>query len=142
MGTSSWLATSRMRRSGLVLLVVDLHNTHDRFGSSSDRSLNGHLHYPSDIDRSLNEAACDKIRVTIRKYRVDYDNNPLNVISFIDVSGCVTEYVWGTCVDLSPGYLYLNRTLPEVESIKTANCRVRVYKREFERFSGAYFLRR
>ena len=23
-----------------------------------------------------------------------------------DGSGCVTEYVWGTCVELSPGYLY------------------------------------
>jgi hypothetical protein len=29
--------------------VLDLHITHDRFGSSSDRSLNGHLHYPNDI---------------------------------------------------------------------------------------------
>ncbi len=27
--------------------VLDLHITHDRFGSSSDRSLNGHLHYPN-----------------------------------------------------------------------------------------------
>ncbi len=53
-GTLSWLDTSRMRRSGLVLLVVDLRNTHDRFGSSSDPSLNGHLHYPNDIVRSLN----------------------------------------------------------------------------------------
>ena len=31
-----------------------------------------HLHYPNDIDRSLNEAAADKIR----KYRADYDKNP------------------------------------------------------------------
>jgi hypothetical protein len=28
---------------------------HDRFGSSSDPSLNGHLHYSNDLDRSLNE---------------------------------------------------------------------------------------
>ena len=33
-------------------------------------------------------------------------------------SGCVTEYVGGTCVDLSPGYLYDCRSLEEVESIK------------------------
>jgi hypothetical protein len=30
--------------------------SHDRFGSSSDPSLNGHLHYPNDVDKSLNEA--------------------------------------------------------------------------------------
>ncbi len=28
---------------------------HDRFGSSTDPNLNGHLHYPNDIDRSLNK---------------------------------------------------------------------------------------
>ena len=51
----------------------------ERFGSSSDPNLNGHLHYPNDIDRSLNEAATDKIR----KYRADYNNNPPNAISFM-----------------------------------------------------------
>jgi hypothetical protein len=51
----------------------------DRYGSSSDPSLNGHLHYPNDIDRSLNEAAADKIR----KYRADYNNNPPNTVSFM-----------------------------------------------------------
>jgi hypothetical protein len=52
---------------------------HDRFGSSSDPSLNGNLHYPNNIDRSLNEAADDKIR----KYRADYNNNPPNTVSFM-----------------------------------------------------------
>jgi hypothetical protein len=42
-------------------------------------SLNGHLHYPNDKDRSLNEATVDKIR----KYHTDYTNNPPNSISFI-----------------------------------------------------------
>ena len=46
---------------------------------SADPSINGHLHYPNDIDRSLNEAAADKIR----KYRTDYNNNPPSVTSFI-----------------------------------------------------------
>jgi hypothetical protein len=55
-----------------VPLVLDLRIAHDRFESSSDPSLNGHLHYPNDIDKSLNEAAADKIR----KYRADYNNNP------------------------------------------------------------------
>ena len=64
-------------------LVLDLLITHDRFGSSSDPSLNlglnGHLHYPNDIDKSLNEAAADKIR----KYRADYSNNPPSAVSFL-----------------------------------------------------------
>ncbi len=54
-------------------------NTADRFGSSSDPSLNGNLHYPNNIDRSLNEATDDKIR----KYRADYNNNPPNTVSFM-----------------------------------------------------------
>jgi hypothetical protein len=44
-----------VKATGLVPLVLDLRITHDRFGSSSDPSLNGHLHYPMDIDRSINE---------------------------------------------------------------------------------------
>ena len=53
----------------------------DHHGSSSDPSRNGHLRYPNDIDRSLNEAAPDKIR----KYGADYNNNPPNTVSFIPV---------------------------------------------------------
>ncbi len=58
--------------SGPVLLVIDLRISHDRFGISSDPSFNGNLNYPHDIDRSLNEIVVDKIR----KYHVDYNNNP------------------------------------------------------------------
>ena len=65
--------------AGPVPLVLDLGIAHERFGSSSDPNLNGHLHYPNDIDRSLNEAAADKIR----KYRADYNNNSPNAISFM-----------------------------------------------------------
>jgi hypothetical protein len=61
-----------------VPLVLDLRITHDRFGSSSDPNLNGKLHWPNDIDKSLNETAADRIR----KYRTDY-NNPPNDVSFI-----------------------------------------------------------
>ena len=57
---------------GSVSLVIDLHITYERFGSSPDPSISGHLHYPNDVDRSLNETAADKIR----KYRTDYNNNP------------------------------------------------------------------
>jgi hypothetical protein len=53
-------------------------------------------------------------------------------------SGCGTEYVWGTCVDLIPAYFYDWRSLAEVESIKAVKCRVLLYTRQFEWFSGAY----
>ena len=65
--------------AGLVTLVLDLRIAHDRFGSSSDPSINGHLHYPNDVDRSLNEAVADKIR----QYRADYNNRTSNAISFM-----------------------------------------------------------
>jgi hypothetical protein len=59
--------------------VLGLRIAHERWGSSSDPSINGHLRCPNDIDRSRNEAAADKIR----KYRADYNNNPPNAISFM-----------------------------------------------------------
>jgi hypothetical protein len=62
-GTSSYLTNT----VGPVSFVVDLRIVHDRWGRSSDLSINGHLHYPNDIDRSLNETVTDKIR----KYRSD-----------------------------------------------------------------------
>jgi hypothetical protein len=55
----------------------------DRYASSSDPSLNGHLRYPNNIDRSLNEVSDDKIR----KYRADYNNNPPNTVSFMSDIG-------------------------------------------------------
>ena len=59
-------------------LVLDLRIAHERWGSSSDPSINGHLHYPN-WDRPLNEAAADKIRSD----RADYNNRPSNAISFM-----------------------------------------------------------
>jgi hypothetical protein len=61
-----------------VPLVIDLCIAHDRFASSSDPSLNGHLHYPNDINKSLNETVTDKIR----KYRSDYNKTlPTTVVT-------------------------------------------------------------
>ncbi len=60
-------------------VVLDLLTAPDRFGGSSDPNLNGHLHYPNDVDRSLNETVTDKIRM----YRSDYNNNPPSSISFM-----------------------------------------------------------
>jgi hypothetical protein len=61
-------------------LVLDFRLAHDRFGSSSDPTLNGRLHY-NDTDKSLNEDVNDKIR----KYQVDYNNNPPNAVAFMPV---------------------------------------------------------
>jgi hypothetical protein len=71
--------TEFARESGSLSRKFLLRIVHDRFGRSSDNYLNGHLHYPNDIDNSLNESATDKIR----KNRPDYNNNPPNSISFI-----------------------------------------------------------
>jgi hypothetical protein len=62
-----------------VPLVVDLRIAHDRVGSSTDPTLNGHLRYPNNLDQSLNDEAADKIR----KYRTDYNNRPPSEVSFI-----------------------------------------------------------
>ena len=66
-------------QAGPVPLVLDLRITHDRVGRSSDLSLNGNLRYPNDNDRSLSEAAADKIL----KYRADYNNNPPQAVAFM-----------------------------------------------------------
>jgi hypothetical protein len=70
----------------MVDQIVDLfHTTHrvktQQFGGSSDPNLNGNLHYPNNIDRSLIETADDKIR----KYCVDYNYNPPHSVSFMSV---------------------------------------------------------
>ena len=65
--------------AGPMPLVLDLRITHERFGSSSNPSLNGNLQYPNDIDRSINEAVADKIR----KYRADYNQNPPSSVAFM-----------------------------------------------------------
>jgi hypothetical protein len=62
-----------------VPLVLDLGMTHDRVGSSTDPTLNGHLRYPNKLDQSLNDVTADKIR----KYRADYNNRSLYTVSFM-----------------------------------------------------------
>ena len=64
-----------------VPLVLDLRITHDRVGSSTDPTLNGHLKYPNNLDQSLNDAAADQIR----KYRADYNNRTPSAVSFMPV---------------------------------------------------------
>jgi hypothetical protein len=55
---------------------------HDRVGSSTDPTLNGHLRYPNKLHQSLNDTVTDKIR----KYRTDYNNNPPNTVSSVITS--------------------------------------------------------
>ncbi len=45
-------------------------------GPSSNPSLNGQLHYPTDLDRPLTEAAADKII----RYRADHNNRPSYIL--------------------------------------------------------------
>jgi hypothetical protein len=81
------VARSRGQRCGDIelagylakTLVLDLRIALERWGSSSDPSINGHLHYPNDLDRPLHEAAAD----TIHLYRADDNNRPSNAISFM-----------------------------------------------------------
>jgi hypothetical protein len=66
---------------GHLLMVLDLRVTHDRVGSSADPALNGHLRYPNNLDKFLNDTSPNKIR----KYRVDYNNNPPSDVTFMSV---------------------------------------------------------
>jgi hypothetical protein len=61
--------------------VLDLRIVNDRFGSRFDPNISGHLHYPNEVDWSLNEGAADKIR----QYLAEYNNNPSNAIYFMPV---------------------------------------------------------
>ena len=61
---------------GPVPSVPDFRIAHDRWGSSSDPSLDGHLHYPNDLDGPLNEAAADK-NTTLTIIIVPLTLNPL-----------------------------------------------------------------
>ena len=54
-------------------------------------------------------------------------------------SGYETECVWGTCVDLIPGYLYIYSQWEEVESMKTSKSRLSVYNQAFLRRVTCYF---
>ena len=83
--------------AGPVPLVLDLRIAHDRFGSSSDPNINGLLHYPNDLDGSLNETAAAKIR----QYHTDYNNRPSNPISFMPAIASTSSLSLGVPVPRS-----------------------------------------
>jgi len=66
---------------GPVSLVLYLRIDHDRVGSSTDPTLNGHLKYLNNLYQSLHDTTTDKVR----KYRPDYNNNLPNTVSFMTV---------------------------------------------------------
>ena len=49
-----------------MFLVQDLRIGHECWGSNVDPSIKGHLHYPNDLDRSLNETVVDKYERTVK----------------------------------------------------------------------------
>ncbi len=61
-----------------MALVLDLRIAHERWGSSSNPSVNGQLRYPTDLDMTLNEAAADKNS----QYRAHYNNRPYVFYAF------------------------------------------------------------
>ncbi len=77
-------------------LVMDLRISHDRVGSSTDTTLNGHLKYPNNLDQSLHDAAAEKIR----KYRDDYNNRPPSAVSFMPVIASTSGRLHGEFVRL------------------------------------------
>ena len=87
---------------------------------------------------SINPLKC-RVRVYKREYLVVFDCPYLDKYT-CDGSACVTEYVWGTCVDLRPGYLCDCRSVAQLERINPLKCRLRVYKREIQRFLTAHIL--
>jgi hypothetical protein len=88
-----------------VSLVLDLRITHDRVGSSTDPTLNGHLKYPNNLDQSLNDASVDKIR----KYRADYNNRPPSVVSFMTDIGSTSGRLRSEFVRLLFLFLQVHR---------------------------------
>ncbi len=76
-----------------VALVMDLRIAHERWGSSSDPSINRHLRYPNDIDRSLNEAAADKIRkIALTMIIIPLTPSPLCLLLLVRLGGYVVNF--------------------------------------------------
>ena len=71
------------------------------------------------------KAAKSRLRGYKRAFFVTFDLLLLHKYTW-EGSGCETEWVWGTCVDLSPGYLGVCSSWAEVDSITTAKSRLRV----------------
>jgi hypothetical protein len=69
--------------TGLVPLVLDLHIVRDRFDSSSDPNINGHLHYPNDVGTSLNEVTTDKFDSIVMTIMIPLTLSPLYLLLLV-----------------------------------------------------------
>ena len=111
------LAGYLANESGPVTLVLDLRIAHDRVGSSTDPTLNGHLKYPNNLDQSLNDAPADKIR----KYRIVLTTTGHRVLYHL----CLILLVrlGGYIVNLSDFYSYrIIGKLTDFFSIRSSAC--------------------
>ncbi len=109
-GILSWRPTFRTWLTP-VTLVLDLRIVHDHFGSSSDPSLNGHLHYPNDVDKSLNEK---------RKYHSDCDSNPPSAVSFMPAIISTSRRLHSEFIRLL--FLQIHRGTDRRSSVSQQNC--------------------
>ena len=71
-------------------------NTHERFGSSSDPSINGHLHYPNDVDRSLMRLPLTRLE----NIALTIITTPPNAISFMSAIGSTSGRIHNESVRL------------------------------------------
>ena len=80
--------------AGPVPSVLDLRIAHERSGSSSDPSINGRLHYPNDVDRSLNEAAADKLEnIALTVITIPLTLSPLCLLMLVRLGRLPSEFV-------------------------------------------------
>jgi hypothetical protein len=80
--------------AGPVPSVLDLRIAHERSGSSSDPSINGRLHYPNDVDRSLNEAAADKLEnIALTVITIPLTLSPLCLLMLLRLGRLHSEFV-------------------------------------------------
>ena len=77
-------------------LVLALRIACEGWGSTSNPSLNVNLHYPTDIDRTLNESSADKVL----QYRAHFSNCPSHAIAFMTVIGSTSGRLHGKFVRL------------------------------------------
>jgi len=72
----------------------DLRIAHECSGSSSDPSINGRLHYPNDVDRSLNEAAADKLEnIALTVITIPLTLSPLCLLMLVRLGRLHSEFV-------------------------------------------------
>ena len=79
--------------TGLVPLVLDLRNTHDRWGSISDPIINGPLHFPNDVEGHLMRLLLTELEnITLIIITIPLTLSPLELLFLVRLGG-YTEFV-------------------------------------------------